>query len=152
MVDSREEERAISKQVVGGEMLEYGEVMKRRFVYLDIVAKVVECLGCDYVVTVFDVWQTQVYNRSQVGFEIRCRHGQCSVFVVDDARLDRCKRDSGIRSALNAVLGRATTLGVGMCVGFQSRGIRSYSFAIWVVIVVCCCRLWCLRRSVDFGM
>ena len=92
--------------------------------YLDIVAKVVECLGCDYVVTVFDVWQTQAYNRSQVEFEIRCRHGQCSVFVVDDARLDRCKRDSGIRSALNAVLGRATGLDVGMCVGFQSRGIR----------------------------
>ena len=42
VVESRDEERAMSKQVAGGEMLEYGEVMKRRFEYLDIVAKVLE--------------------------------------------------------------------------------------------------------------
>ena len=135
VVESREEERAMSKQVAGGEILEYGEVMKRRSEYLDIVAKVAECLGRECMLTMFDLWQTQVYNRSQVAIEIRCRHGQASVFVVDDARLDRCKRDCGIRSALNAVLGRATGLGVGMCVGFQTREIRVIRLRSGLMIV-----------------
>lgn len=45
MVESREDERAMSKDVDGGEMLEYGEEKKIPWAYLDMLNRVLKSCG-----------------------------------------------------------------------------------------------------------
>lgn len=83
MVESREDERAMSKDVDGGEMLEYGEEKKIPWAYLDMLNRVLKSYG----------YATHIVERLQGGKSYFCLCTAASVlwreccFPVPDARV-----------------------------------------------------------------